>query len=92
MRINVRDLADADYFTSAGRELVEHRIGVRWRRQIPAIACTDIAIRTIANERPRDHTTNVVFINQLSGDVAQRVQTLQAESLFMAGYLEHAVG
>ena len=76
VRKNVRDLADTDDVAAGRDELVQHGRRVRRRRQVAPVAGTDVVLGTVADERPRDDTADVVLVDQLAGNVAEIVEPL----------------
>ena len=92
MRVDVGDLADADDVAAGIDEFVEHGRCVRRRGQVATVAGADEARCIVADERTRDNTTDPVFVDELTRDVAELVQPVEAERLLVRGDLEHAVG
>ncbi len=92
VRVDIGDLADADDLAAGLHQLVEHRVRRRRHGQVAAIARAFEVAAIGADERPRNHPAHVVVVDQLARDIADVVQALQAEGLFVAGDLEHAVG
>ncbi len=92
VRIDVGDLADADHLPARRDELVEHRVRVRRRRQVAAVARAYIRVRTVPDERTRNNAADLVLIDEFPRDVTKRIQPVEAERLFVRGDLEHAVG
>ncbi len=92
VRINVGDFSNADDIAAALDQLVEYGRRMRRRRQVASVTGADIAIGTVANKRPRDDPADPVFIDKFTSNVAEVIQSLQTERLFMAGNLKHAVG
>ena len=45
----------------------------------------------LADERPSDDAADIVLVHQVAGDLADVVEALQAEVLFVRGDLEHGI-
>ena len=73
-------------------QLVENRRRMRRRCQVAAISGAHIGVGPVTDERAGDDAPDVVLVHELPCDIAQVVQALQSERLFVAGDLEHAVG
>jgi hypothetical protein len=64
---------------------------MRRRRKVAPVAGSNVAVGTVADERPRDDAADVVVIDQLAGYIADIVKPLQPERLFVGRDLEYAV-
>ena len=92
--VDVGDFTDRHHFAALlVHQLFQHGRRRRLYRQIVTVAGALEVARLIADERTRDHATDVVtaFGQLFTRNFAQLIQTIQAEGFFMAGDLEHRV-
>ena len=76
MRVNIGDLANTDDISPTRDQLVEHGVCVWWRRKVTTIACANVGVRPISDERSRNDSTYVVLIDELSRNIAKVIQAL----------------
>ena len=71
--IDIGYLADADDIAALLHELIEHGRHV-WRRgQVATVPGAYVGIGSVADKRPRDDATDVVFVDEFARDVAEFV-------------------
>ena len=89
--VDIGNLANTDDLSAGRHELVEHRRQMWQRRQVAPVTGTHVILRAVTDERPRDDAADVVVVDQLAGYVAEFVEPLQPERLFVCRYLEYAI-
>src|SRR4051794_16170908 len=92
MRKDVADLADRDDIAGVGGRKIEDR--VTWRRDgiVAAVARPEKARLRRSKKRPGDDTADIVGFQQFACDLADRIESLQPEFLFVRSNLEDTVG
>ncbi len=88
---DVFDLADSDDGNSGCFQTVESRLARRKHRVVAAVVRALIRA-FFADEGSSDHATQAVLIQLVASDLADLVQTFEAEVLFVRSNLEHRVG